>query len=286
MNYCLYFNNSLIPLLQKDKSIEIKIKYVDQLAELGRFVRQYPEHRIILQVTEFANFMGLRHITGFKKWYEEEKPNVVLSLNPLNLSQGCLFTNSLLDSIRFIPFYFNDIITSREVLDTYLSKGVSEVLISGDLGFDLFALSRQCKQNGVRLRVIPNLTPHTETERAVTQFFLRPEEMEFYSKYIDSIEFFGPSSTHYSVYQYYLSGKYQGDLRYLIHGLTESIPNTTLSYHWTIMRASCNRRCAKGKKCKVCEKFVKLAKTKQQLNKEICNKWQSEQKAKKKSQKN
>lgn len=286
MNYCLYFNNNLIPLLQGDNSIEIKIRYADQFAALERFVRLYPKHRIILEVCHFQEFFNEIHFTNFKNWYLQNNPNIIVTFNPVNISKGCVFTETFARHIDPVPFYFNDIITSEKVLETYLQSGAKEVIIGGDLGFNLFSVKRKCEERGIRVRVIANLALHGETEdrttRSFTKFFIRPEEIEFYQDYVDSIEFYCPQSSQEKLYNFYSKGKYVGDLVYLIHGLVESIPNRALPYQWTVMRAICNRKCQFGKKCKLCDSFIKVAKEKNISRKELKRRWQLEQKAKRK----
>lgn len=89
-----------------------------------------------------------------------------------------------------IPVYTNKIITSFDDFNDLLEIGVSDIFIGNILGFYIKPLSVKAKAYNVKLRAYCNFCQSTSiTEPSFKNFFIRPEDIPIYSKYISVFEF-------------------------------------------------------------------------------------------------
>ena len=94
-----------------------------------------------------------------------------------------------------VPYYFYDAAYSWEDFKYFLSQGVSEIIVSGDLAFDLERVRSIADENDIALRAYVNVVqsrhPLSESDLGFKRFFIRPEDMDYYSNFIDVYEFYG-----------------------------------------------------------------------------------------------
>lgn len=72
-----------------------------------------------------------------------------------------------------------------------INTGVSDIFITNDLGFDLDRVSKVAKDNkDIQIRCYLNLSQaYSKNNTGFTDFFIRPEDMNEYSQYINIGEF-------------------------------------------------------------------------------------------------
>lgn len=159
-----------------------------------------------------------------------------------------------------IPFFFDVFVDSWDMLNGMIQYGVSDVYIVNEFAFYLPQIKTKCGDE-IKIRVFPNVSQSTDklhTLPTVTSFFIRPEDISFYEKYVDVCEFFGPVDRNEVLYKIYTSEKWLGDLKELIIGLKENIPNASIVPYFGQRRAICKKSCVNGT-CNLCHQITQLA---------------------------
>lgn len=142
-------------------------------------------------------------------------------------------------------------VSSWGLLHKLLEAGYSSVIVGNDLGFDLPTVKKVCDEYGVKVMVLP----FSEFTKELTDFFIRPEDLEMYSKYIDGIIF--EDTTHYDIYC--KDKEWYNLLNTLIPSLKTEIDNRSVYREFAKRRVNCGRTCYKGSKCKLCNEIAALS---------------------------
>lgn len=156
-----------------------------------------------------------------------------------------------------VKFFFNGVVTSFEGLYQYMTKGPSDIYIANGICFELPAVKEIAKLNNITLRYIID---HPERmENSIKGFFIRPEDIDLYSQYIDVFEF---QTERVSVlYDVYANKKeWFGKLNEIL-ALESEIDNRCIVDYFAERRIDCGRRCLRLKPCNICERCEELAKT-------------------------
>ena len=162
------------------------------------------------------------------------------------------------------PFYFSEPCYDWDQLKANISLGVSDVFISGTLGFELDKVSAIAKANNVKIRCYANITQSWGANwgDGFKGFYIRPEDVDFYDQYVDIIEFYNSVDKQNVLYEVYFKDKeWNGNLREIIQGLTLDINNYyILGSEFARRRSQCGKKCLKGNRCELCDRLVELAK--------------------------
>lgn len=162
------------------------------------------------------------------------------------------------------PFYFSEPCWTWDQFMSCISLGVTDVYISGDLGFELDKVSKVAKENNIQVRCYANIAQANEWEDwsdGIKKFFIRPEDIDIYSEYVDVIEFYGSVERQNVLYEIYFKDKeWNGKLREIIQGIKNDVNNYyLLGEEFAKRRIRCDRGCLKGKNCKLCDRLIDLA---------------------------
>lgn len=144
----------------------------------------------------------------------------------------------------------------------YISLGVSDVFVTGTLGFDLKNVKYVAKENNVQVRCYANICQSIWGEAdSFKKFFIRPEDVDIYSEYVDVIEFYDSENHQNVLYDvYFHTKKWVGDLGEIVKGLKIDINNYyILGSDFAKRRIECNKKCLKGNRCQLCERIRELA---------------------------
>lgn len=274
MNFCITYNYP--NTLYLDKADEIKIIYRPQDTTLKAFLQKYKDKRIFIEVYDIFKGKG----ATLKFFKELKEDNEVPNNWTLQIHSTVLKTYDSIDEVKLVAlkvcchnFMLIEEINNWDDLDFALRLGVSDVYITGELGFNLQAVKKQCKKYNtedrqIKIRCIPNRIPNDSMDIIkdeyfqYTSFFIRPEDTLFYSELIDSIEPYGDTKEAIEVAfkAYAITKQWYGNLNEIITNLTVDIENRALVQRYGKYRSQCKRRCQKGSYCDLCKSIPNLAK--------------------------
>lgn len=264
MKFAAYWTNNF----HYDKDIsELIIIYRDQkIKNLLKFLSDHENQKISIEIDE-PNDNIIEILSALPKY------NIVL-----RLSQN-FWRNKYREAEKTfmeqckkakVLFYFTTLIDSWGSLIDAQYAGASEVIISGELGFDLERVSNYCHGAELKIRCIPNFCQPTYYEEdPLYSFWIRPEDVIYYEQksYIDILEFFYtdkyPDKRINSdfLYETYVKSQYwKTDLAGLIIGFEPGVNNTYIMPPFTKHRAVCRKKCIKGERCRFCTNYYDMSK--------------------------
>lgn len=236
-----------------DEVDEIRIKFdkMIQIANLRNFLERFKDKTIIIDIddldfTEYNDFLDSMIDMEFKN-YIIAYPNIF----------------DLDETEAALPHFFDVIIDSWDVVNALCEKAYPPkyILIGNELGFELDKVAKVVHKAGIEIRCIPDRGQSRWSEMpSLKKFFIRPEDLEYYEKYVDAIEFVFDSSipnVHYEIWMH--SKKWYLDINDIIYDYNENTPNAQIIPEFGMVRRSCGKRCIKGDSCTLCDKMVEIA---------------------------
>lgn len=249
VNYALDFNQHSKHLFDID---EIIVKYEGNEDKLRNFLTEHRTQKITISIETFIQPQTITDLLELKKeGYSFSVRSTVFLPEHVDLFKKAE-----------IPFFIKRQVMGWDEFLHDLEFGVSEIYISGSLGFELQAVSALAKEHNVKLRAIPNIAQGCVLGvPPLKRFFIRPEDIELYSLYIDTFELQGPHDKMDTIYTIYRSGRWYGNIRELIIGFDTNLDTKHVIPIFGEKRLDCGRRCLKGKRCHLCDSISKLAET-------------------------
>lgn len=253
MIYSIKYNkhNTIIKEAQ-----EIRIKL--DMNDLSIFTTFIPEHinqRIVICIDDLEECINNKYIKKISNIIEEKYPKANIAIR---LSE---YEEELLPQLKECKtdFFFNKFINNWEELHKYINLGVSDLYIVEDLCFELDKVKKIV--NNIKIRTFPNVSQKRVIETSpIKTFFIRPEDVNIYSKYVDILEFFGDGKKDEIYYKIYNNDrKWYGDLQELIIDLGEEIDSRFIIPKFAEKRIKCGRKCLKGDNCKICDRILELS---------------------------
>ena len=166
-----------------------------------------------------------------------------------------------------LNFYFENPAYTPDEMYGFADIGVSDIVISGDLGFDTQSLKRLKRRYDVTIRAYPDVCQSKwRSLRPELTFWIRPEDQEQYEGAIDVLQ--GWMCIRGQVYadlwyDVYAKDKYwYGDLTKLITGLfidEQRIDSRCFTKDWGEQRSKCGRACLRDSQCVFCREAIKMA---------------------------
>ena len=258
MKCCINNFDTLIFTANTDNVGEISFKYHDRtMEEVLEILNDNKDRRVILDV--YKDCMKVTDMEDFKMIYEVYK-NIVFRIHEALMGE---FKEAGL------PFFINHAEMCAETFDeliSYCSLGITDVYITGELGFSLDRVKKIADKNEVKIRAFPNITQYSGTVYSnkevldpLTSFWIRPGDLYLYEDYIDTIEFMCDKELQQTYYEMYFTNiGYIGNLSIAIEGMVD-LGNTLLPKEFTEFRLNCRKRC-RFDECHKCHKFEALAK--------------------------
>lgn len=241
-----------------EKADEIIIEYHGETSEnvLKSFLDVYEDKTVVLSIAPQNISNNLWKIFDDIKDYKNFKLRLTESITTVEQKK-------LQD--RGMTYFFSNIIANTYEDFYFLSEiaGAKEIYIGVDLGFNLKEVKRLADKRGVKLRAIANyaMGRYDSIPRHL-MFFIRPEDIDEYAKYIDTFELLGTASIVDVAYRTYFERKYwKGKLQEIIIGLDPcDLDSRYLLPLWG-QRANCKRRCITGSTCDMCNTIQNMSKT-------------------------
>lgn len=284
MKYCVpLFRNYQSAFSIKDAD-EYLIKYNPEDKSFSDFLDLYTDKRIIVAIedrekeikdtTKFEPTVlrvekttieaQLHNFDMGEELFHNVYPNVVLRLDRIPEKEYLTWLKE-----KQIPFFFSTLIRDWDTLHYLLGLGVTDVYIVEALAFELNKVREIAKD--VNIRCFPNVAqgavPASEAPfyslDPIKDFFIRPEDVEYYEPYVDVLEIWGwedsRASTIYNIYAH--DKEWYGQLNEIILGLKSDIDSRFTLPNFAKYRIKCGKRCLKGSYCDICSRVEQLAAT-------------------------
>ena len=243
---------------KQEKNVgEVVIRFMEDHhtdAALLKYLENTPEDkRVVIDMREAdieEHLEALGHITEVHK-----DTTVMLNAGNQLEEASLLYENQ-------VPYYFDTMVDNWSELTSLVNAHVTDIIISGDLGFDLVDASTLCHEHNIKVRVSPNIAQRCnqiDNLEGIFSFWIRPEDLVLMDDYIDIVEFRGPLDKQDVYIKIYRAHQWLGELSDLIIGMnTHNIFSDRLLPHWGYTRLSCGKRCLKGR-CDLCSSQVRFA---------------------------
>ena len=152
-------------------------------------------------------------------------------------------------------------ISDWETLTNFINIGVSDVYIDSALGFQIKKVYEICQAQDILIRVSPTVSP-TASIIGIrpNSFFIRPEDLHYYEKYIGVLDFkINTSDKEDVLFNIYKRRRFVYNLKDLLDNCTFSVQNPFIKPEFGEARLSCAQRClVPGHSCHLCETQISL----------------------------
>ena len=248
MQYCINYNRAF---KKPERADEFTIIYNKKNDSLIDFLEKFKDKRINLTIEEKLTFSELKLL----KTIWDKYLNFVLRIEN--------YDEEILEDITEcgVPFFFSNRVNNWDEFLGLIELGVTDIYIVEDLCFELDKVSLIAHENNVKLRVYPNVAQSSwKYTPEIKKFWIRPEDIDIYSQYVDVCEFFGQDQ-HVSVLLdvYKKHKQWFGLLNEIIIGLKSNIDSRFIIPRFAEKRVRCGKECLKGGKCQMCERVISLS---------------------------
>ena len=249
-----------------EKIDEITIEWNPKDLTLLEFLQKYQDKRINIVIFENDSFEEYKMISKME--------NILKDFPNLNISFA--FTYNIVEKYpetfkkikeKNLKFYYYYAVYNWEDFNFWLKAGVSDIVIGNQLCFELDKCKSLATEYNIILKTdIGIVQKHYYSIEDYQSFFIRPEDIEFYSEYIDVFNLYWSNSSEKRdlgvLYDIYAIDKYwYGNLQEIILQLQEPIDSRCLLAGFAKNRINCGRRCLSGSNCNLCKNQIDLAKT-------------------------
>jgi len=248
MKYCIdYYKNSKA----KEKADEFTIVYTKKNDILIDFLEEYKTKRINLAINDKLTDGELKLLKTICDSY----PNLVLRFE--------LYDYDYIENIAEsgVPFFYGNRVNNWDEFMGLVDLAVTDIYIVEDLAFELDKVSKIAHNEGIRIRIYPNVAQSSWKDTLdIKKFWVRPEDIDFYSEYVDVCEFFGNAEQIPTLLKIYQEDKkWYGLLNEIIIGLKTPLDSRFIYYNFVEKRIRCGKSCQKGNKCQLCDRIVNLS---------------------------
>ena len=249
MKYCLNYNKDTEHSKYIHDVDEWTIIYNSKDNTLLEFLEKYKNKRINIYIKE--ENIDFKFLTELCEKYN----NVYIKFN------GNYYFNLVKENKPNFKFFFDTQINDWDTLIGILKLGVTDVYIVENLAFEIDKVHIIANQYNAQVRVYPNIAQSKWNDTyAIKKFFIRPEDINAYEKYIDIIEFYDVDKKidiYYDIYKQ--KQKWFGRLDEIILDFNSDIDNKYIIPRFAEMRIKCGKNCLKGGSCRRCEIIEKLS---------------------------
>lgn len=256
MKYCIDYQKDFKQIPDAD---EITINFRRQDTSLPAFLKKYKDKTINIYIPDEDDFIENNCIEIFNIIHEEGLVNFVFKLRPYQKDASKLYT--LLSTTTSYPYFFATFVHDWDTLWGYIDLHPSSIYITEDLGFEIKTVAEILHGFGIEVRCFPNVAQSSwRATPALKKFFIRPEDIPIYEKYVDVCEFFGKSesiSTYLRIYK--KMGKWAGKLKEIIIDFDSDINSKCILPSFATHRLDCGKRCLKNHTCAICDATGQLS---------------------------
>jgi hypothetical protein len=158
------------------------------------FLDKYKEKRINLHIIDNIDFLFLEELC--------KKYNNLYIMFPLS------YYNEILENNYNIKYFFDTRVNNWDLLYTLINTNITDIYITDELCFELKKISQITKNKNINIRTFLNVAQSSvggDRIPALKKFFIRPEDVDLYSSYIDVGEFYlvdNKIDYYFEIYKY------------------------------------------------------------------------------------
>lgn len=242
---------------------EIKVVYKDK-DRLMDFIEKIPNKNIVLEISPEVEEVNIDELL----MYKEKFAGFCVAIHRLN--QFMLYRDNNID------WYWPYPVTTYYELQHLFRLHPTYILLGAPLTFDLEKI-KEIAPEDVKFRMVVNdAAPrylNTPMYRVnVDGSYVRPEDVNLYSDYIDTMEFeinYGDYKKEETLLDIYKSGIWPGNLNLLINNFNVDIDNRIIPETFGETRINCGQRCMRNKTCRFCENATTLSSKLRSLHYEL-----------------
>ena len=250
---------------------QININYKPNIKALFDFIKEYSTYRINFIFSSTFEEKDLQIYNTLK----ENFPNTQLVICYPTYSEE--MQNFFVQ--KKIPHYYKEFVNTYEKLQGFLNLAVTDIFVTEELAFSVNFTSNFTKKKGIQIRSFCNVCEKEfPTTPSLKCFFIRPEDIELYSQYIDVFQFYLPENFSLKklniLYEIFaIEKKWNGKLKELIFFYTGEEDNRYILPEFGKYRIRCRRKCfSEGDHvCKICNEIADLSKVLKEKNIIIVN---------------
>lgn len=254
MKYCIDFNKDT-QILDKVDEINIFLDRIESLEALSQFSEEHKNQRINVCITDLEKALIDNQIKALLD-YQENNSNIYLRF-PGKSEE----LDMLLAEYPNSKFYFDIKVNDWDRVIGFIEYGVSDIFIVEGLGFELDKIAAIAHSKGIQIRVYPNVAQTTwRNLDDLRKFWIRPDDIDFYSQYVDVCEFYGMNEKIDVIYNIYKKDKkWFGNLGEIIAGIEQPLDSRYIVPRFARKRVRCGRECMKGGNCQMCDRIKELS---------------------------
>lgn len=234
-----------------DEVDELKIKYRPADRSLEDFLEKYHDKSIVIELSNTIEDLDIKLLKSLSDKYQNIK--FIIKFNDKDLLKT-IQENEM-------PFFFSNFVTTPDQMHGLISYHPTDMYICEDLGFSLDKVSAVLHDNGIRVRVIPNICQSSfPSTPAIRQFFIRPNDISIYSTFVDVFEIFSDEERQRVLLKIYKQEKWDGLLKEVIPSFNNDLDNRFILDSFGMVRSKCGKRCVyKPESCNICDRFIEAA---------------------------
>lgn len=229
------------------KADEIRILYKDR-HKLVDYIFDYPDKIFILDMKKSQEIINWDDI---KRYNLIAKSNFIIALNDLKDVELCKKLQ--------IKFYWNFPVSTFYDLQALKDLGAEYALIDAPLSHQMNKINNV----NIKIRIVPNIAYYAFIPRkdGVCGSWIRPEDLDLYESYIDTIEFEDCDlKKEQALYRIYMEQKHwSGDLGMIITNLNYLGINRMIPKDLAEKRMNCGQKCQHNNSCNLCYRYLNLA---------------------------
>jgi hypothetical protein len=160
-----------------------------------------------------------------------------------------------------IQYMFINFATNVEQVYAFSQYNITDIYICEDLGFRLNTL-QNLRTKGIALRIFPDVAQSSKFEIPdLCKFFVRPEGLDVYENYVDTIELWHCDDRISVIYEIYKQRQWSGYLEDIILDFSNdfSLSNATIVPLFDTIRVKCGRDCLVNNNCHYCFRNLELS---------------------------
>ncbi len=262
-NFCIYYKDKFKYI---NEIPEINIVYRKQsLASVKATLNKYPDKRINIYIAEPEYFVQ-NHLWDYFFAIVEQNPEANFALLLKDYKDE--YTKKIYEALNAnkeqkVKYFFDVYISDWDTLNGYLELNPCDMYIVEDLCFQLEKVKMLLAKHNCRIRCFPNVAQSKWNKTpSIKKFFIRPEDIELYSNWIDVFEFWENSKSIETIYRIYAKDKkWSGKLSELIASFDDDVNNMCIDKMFAWRRSNCEKRCMTGRPCRICNGIKELANT-------------------------